>query len=199
MTKSELVDQVADRADLTKQDAARAVDAVLATVEDALRRGSEVTVSGFGKFHVSERGARHGRQSAHRRAHPDRRLARAPLHRGQRPEERGEGSLTPVAAVRRHPGRRAWPSASRRSCSASIRIRRAVAGAASRAAVRARARRRSAPAAAVLSHCRALIDATAEACVAVKLQLACFERLGAVGLERARRRSPTTRGRAACS
>src|ERR1700719_393954 len=60
VTKSELVDQVADRADLTKQDAARAVEAVLATVEDALRRGSEVTVSGFGKFHVSERGARLG-------------------------------------------------------------------------------------------------------------------------------------------
>jgi DNA-binding protein HU-beta len=60
MTKSELVDQVADRAGLTKQDAARAVDAVLATVEDALRRGSEVTVSGFGKFHVGERGARMG-------------------------------------------------------------------------------------------------------------------------------------------
>ena len=60
MTKSELVDQVAARADLTKQDAARAVDAVLATVEDALRRGSEVTVAGFGKFHVSERGARVG-------------------------------------------------------------------------------------------------------------------------------------------
>jgi orotidine-5'-phosphate decarboxylase len=36
-------------------------------------------------------------------------------------------------------------------------------------------------AAAVLGHCRALIDATAEACVAVKLQLACFERLGASG------------------
>ena len=34
---------------------------------------------------------------------------------------------------------------------------------------------------AVLGHCRALIDATAEACVAVKLQLACFERLGAHG------------------
>ena len=60
MTKSELVDQVADRADLTKHDAARAVDAVLATVEDALRRGSEVSVSGFGKFHVGERGARQG-------------------------------------------------------------------------------------------------------------------------------------------
>ena len=58
MTKSELIDQVADRAALTKQDAARAVDAVLATVEDALRRGSDVTVSGFGKFHVSASAAR---------------------------------------------------------------------------------------------------------------------------------------------
>jgi orotidine-5'-phosphate decarboxylase len=35
--------------------------------------------------------------------------------------------------------------------------------------------------AAVLDHCRALIDATAEACVAVKLQMACFERLKAPG------------------
>ena len=98
MTKAELVDQVADRADLTKQDAARAVDAVLATVEDALRRGSEVAVSGFGKFHVSERGARHGGQPAHGRADPDRRLARAPLHGGQRPEERGEGPLNRAAS-----------------------------------------------------------------------------------------------------
>jgi DNA-binding protein HU-beta len=60
VTKSELVDQVADRADLTKGEAARAVEAVLGTVEDALRRGSEVTLSGFGKFHVKERGARQG-------------------------------------------------------------------------------------------------------------------------------------------
>jgi DNA-binding protein HU-beta len=60
VTKAELVDQVADRADLTKSEALRAVDAVLATVEDALRRGSEITVAGFGKFHVSQRGARLG-------------------------------------------------------------------------------------------------------------------------------------------
>lgn len=60
MTKAELVDQVADRADLTKQEASRAVDAVLATVEDTLRRGSDVSVAGFGKFHVSQRGARMG-------------------------------------------------------------------------------------------------------------------------------------------
>ena len=60
MTKSELVDQVASRATLSKNDASRAVDAVLATVEDALGRGSEVTLSGFGKFHVGQRSARQG-------------------------------------------------------------------------------------------------------------------------------------------
>jgi DNA-binding protein HU-beta len=60
VTKAELVDQVADRAELTRPEASRAVDAMLATVEDALRRGSEVSVAGFGKFHVSERGARLG-------------------------------------------------------------------------------------------------------------------------------------------
>jgi DNA-binding protein HU-beta len=60
VTKSELVDQVADRSGLTKSDSARAVDALLETVEDALRRGSDVTLSGFGKFHVGQRGARQG-------------------------------------------------------------------------------------------------------------------------------------------
>jgi DNA-binding protein HU-beta len=60
VTKSELVDQVADRTGLTKSDTARTVDAVLQTLEEALRRGSEVTLSGFGKFHVGERGARQG-------------------------------------------------------------------------------------------------------------------------------------------
>ncbi len=60
MTKSELVDQVADRAELTRNDAALAVEALLATVEDALRRGSDITLSGFGKFHVGQRGARQG-------------------------------------------------------------------------------------------------------------------------------------------
>ena len=60
MTKSELVDQVADRAEITKGDASRAVDAMFNTVEEALKRGSEVTVTGFGKFHTSQRGARTG-------------------------------------------------------------------------------------------------------------------------------------------
>lgn len=64
MTKSEFVDQVAARADLTKKDAADAVDAVLETIEDALKRGSEVVFSGFGKFTVADRGAREGRNPA---------------------------------------------------------------------------------------------------------------------------------------
>ena len=57
MTKSEFVDQVANRADLGKGDAGKAVDAVLETIQEALQRGSDVTFSGFGKFHVAERGA----------------------------------------------------------------------------------------------------------------------------------------------
>jgi DNA-binding protein HU-beta len=60
VTKSELVEQVADRAEITRSDASKAVDAMLSTVEDALRRGSDVTVSGFGKFHVSQRAPRAG-------------------------------------------------------------------------------------------------------------------------------------------
>jgi DNA-binding protein HU-beta len=61
MTKSEFVDQVADRAGLNKKSAGDAVDAVLDTIQDALKRGSDVTFSGFGKFHVAQRNAREGR------------------------------------------------------------------------------------------------------------------------------------------
>lgn len=64
MTKQEFVDQVADRSGLSKKDAAGAVDAFLETVEDALKRGSEVSFSGFGKFSVSARSAREGRNPA---------------------------------------------------------------------------------------------------------------------------------------
>jgi DNA-binding protein HU-beta len=64
VTKSEFVDQVSDRAGLSKKDAADAVEAVLETIEDALKRGSDVTFSGFGKFSVSHRSAREGRNPA---------------------------------------------------------------------------------------------------------------------------------------
>ena len=60
MTKTEFVDQVASTSGLSKSDATKAVDAVLNTIEDTLKRGSEVNFSGFGKFHVADRSAREG-------------------------------------------------------------------------------------------------------------------------------------------
>jgi DNA-binding protein HU-beta len=61
VTKSEFVDQVAERSGLSKKEAGGAVGAVLSTIEDTLKRGGDVTFSGFGKFHVAQRGAREGR------------------------------------------------------------------------------------------------------------------------------------------
>jgi DNA-binding protein HU-beta len=61
VSKQEFVDKVASEAGLSKKDAGAAVDAVLKTIEDELRGGGEVSFTGFGKFHVAERGAREGR------------------------------------------------------------------------------------------------------------------------------------------
>jgi DNA-binding protein HU-beta len=61
MTKSEFIDKVADESGLSKKDAGTAVDAVINTIEQSLKSGEEVSFTGFGKFHVAERGAREGR------------------------------------------------------------------------------------------------------------------------------------------
>jgi DNA-binding protein HU-beta len=61
MTKSDFVERVADNSGLSKKDASNAVDAVLKSIEDALRSGDDVSFTGFGKFHVASRGAREGR------------------------------------------------------------------------------------------------------------------------------------------
>ncbi len=61
MTKNEFVDRVAAESGLSKKDAGAAVDAVIKSVENALGAGEEVNFTGFGKFHVAERGAREGR------------------------------------------------------------------------------------------------------------------------------------------
>lgn len=60
MTKQEFVDQVADRAGLSKADAGRAVDAFLETVESVLKGGGTVNFTGFGKFSTAQRAARMG-------------------------------------------------------------------------------------------------------------------------------------------
>lgn len=64
MNKTELSEAVAKRAQLSKRDAQSALDAVVETVQDELRRGREVAITGFGKFHVAKRGARQGTNPA---------------------------------------------------------------------------------------------------------------------------------------
>ena len=61
MTKSDFVDKVAAESGLSKKDAGSAVDAVIRSIEGALKSGEEVSFTGFGKFHVADRGAREGR------------------------------------------------------------------------------------------------------------------------------------------
>ena len=60
MTKTQLVDAIAARTGLTRKQSTDAIDAALGAVEDVLGRGGEVSLSGFGKFTVAERGARQG-------------------------------------------------------------------------------------------------------------------------------------------
>ena len=61
MNKAELIDTVADAADLSKASAARAVDAVTQAVAEALKKDDQVTIVGFGTFSVRKRAARSGR------------------------------------------------------------------------------------------------------------------------------------------
>lgn len=60
MTKQEFVDQVASKSGLSRRDAGKAVDAVLDSITDALKRRDSVNFTGFGKFSTSERKARMG-------------------------------------------------------------------------------------------------------------------------------------------
>jgi DNA-binding protein HU-beta len=60
VTKQEFIDQVANRTGLSKRDATEAVESVLGTITDTLKSGGEINFTGFGKFHVAERGDRQG-------------------------------------------------------------------------------------------------------------------------------------------
>lgn len=61
MNKNDLVAAVASSANLSKADAARAVDAVLGNITSSLRGGNEVRLVGFGTFSVTNRAASQGR------------------------------------------------------------------------------------------------------------------------------------------
>jgi len=61
MNKNDLIAAVANSSGLTKADAGRAVDAVFASIEGALKSGGEVRIVGFGTFSVAHRAATTGR------------------------------------------------------------------------------------------------------------------------------------------
>lgn len=60
MNKTELINAVAAKAEISKKDADKAVAAVLSAVEEALVKGEKVQLIGFGTFEVKERAARTG-------------------------------------------------------------------------------------------------------------------------------------------
>ena len=61
MTKADLVDDVANAAELTKKDAERLVEIVFESIIESLNQGEKIELRGFGSFRVRERGARRGR------------------------------------------------------------------------------------------------------------------------------------------
>ena len=61
MNKAELVAAIAEKANFTKKDAEAALNAVTASIEEALIKGEKVPLIGFGTFETRERKARQGR------------------------------------------------------------------------------------------------------------------------------------------
>ena len=64
MTKTELINAVAEKAELSKKDAEKAVSAVLEGITDALISGEKVQLVGFGTFEVRDLAAREGKNPA---------------------------------------------------------------------------------------------------------------------------------------
>jgi DNA-binding protein HU-beta len=64
MTKNELADKVAERTGIPASQARQALEVAIETVSDELAAGGEVALAGFGKFSVSHRAARQGRNPA---------------------------------------------------------------------------------------------------------------------------------------
>lgn len=60
MNKTELIAAMAEKSELTKKDAEKALSAFLESVEDALKKGDKVQLVGFGTFEVKHRAARTG-------------------------------------------------------------------------------------------------------------------------------------------
>ena len=64
MNKTELIAVVAEKSNLTRKDAEKAVNAALSTIEEALKASEKVSLVGFGTFEAKERAARKGHNPA---------------------------------------------------------------------------------------------------------------------------------------
>ncbi len=60
MNKTQLIEAVAKDSGLSKADSARAIESLIGTVSRSLKKGEEVSITGFGKFSVVKRAARQG-------------------------------------------------------------------------------------------------------------------------------------------
>ena len=61
MNKTEIIESIAKSADISKAAAGRALDATVAAIKTAMKKGGMVTLVGFGTFYVGKRAARSGR------------------------------------------------------------------------------------------------------------------------------------------
>lgn len=61
MNKTELIAAVAEKAEVSKKDAEKTVNAVLSTISDAMAEGDKIQIVGFGTFEVRSREAREGK------------------------------------------------------------------------------------------------------------------------------------------
>ena len=61
MNKSELIEHIAQQADLSKAAASRSLEALIGAIRTTLKKGGSVTITGFGTFAAAKRAARTGR------------------------------------------------------------------------------------------------------------------------------------------
>jgi len=60
MTKQELIEEIASKAAISKRAATLAIDTLVDSIGKSLKKGTKVTITGFGTFSVSKRSARSG-------------------------------------------------------------------------------------------------------------------------------------------
>lgn len=61
MNKTELIDQIANKVDISKSTTSKVIDAFIDTIKETIRNGNNVTLIGFGTFETSVRAERNGR------------------------------------------------------------------------------------------------------------------------------------------